>query len=322
MSATYTCIKLHLIFAVKHRQDYIVPTIRPRLYSYIKTVLSTFQHDLIRIGGIGDHVHIFIRYNVNQLIPDLVKELKVASTKFVNSNHLIIFKFAWQAGYACFSVAPTKESENALIAYIDNQPQHHLGLSLQEEAACFLDRLGIEYDEQYLLMTKARPCGAPIGWWMPCPGVAPRANHGRAPRGAKFGPSDPLDGPPRRRGGSYLKPPGRHPQRVGDPISWVTPRGASAQRGVVRATGLSEHRRCDIVVKNWPIILRVITISPLLGSDGREVVSPSPTFRKLHVGLPTTIASPRLRRRGVSRPVAACRRASEMRHRGKEIPLL
>jgi len=57
-------------------------------------------------------------------------------------------KFAWQDGYAAFTVS---ESQQARVAgYIRGQEQHHRATSFKDELLALLKRHRIEYDERYL----------------------------------------------------------------------------------------------------------------------------------------------------------------------------
>ncbi len=57
-------------------------------------------------------------------------------------------EFAWQDGYAAFSVSAT--SREAVQSYIANQEEHHRVKTFREEWIEMLDRAGIKYDEKYL----------------------------------------------------------------------------------------------------------------------------------------------------------------------------
>jgi len=54
---------------------------------------------MLAIETMPDHVHILIGYNVNQLIPNLVEEIKTSSNIFIKRKRLSKFKFEWQKGY-------------------------------------------------------------------------------------------------------------------------------------------------------------------------------------------------------------------------------
>lgn len=89
-----------------------------------------------------DHVHVLFLQNPQKSISDLIKQIKGSSSHFMNREELILEKFAWQTGYASFSVS---ESQLAVVYnYIKNQKQHHLKENGQEEFDEFvkLHRLG------------------------------------------------------------------------------------------------------------------------------------------------------------------------------------
>ena len=56
--------------------------------------------------------------------------------------------FAWQDGYAAFSVSHSVLPR--VVGYIETQNEHHRKLSFKEELTVLLKRHGIEYDERYL----------------------------------------------------------------------------------------------------------------------------------------------------------------------------
>jgi hypothetical protein len=57
-------------------------------------------------------------------------------------------RFAWQEGYAAFTVSPS--TCPSVRADIQNQREHHRRATFREELVDLLQRSGIEYDERYL----------------------------------------------------------------------------------------------------------------------------------------------------------------------------
>ncbi|MBD5324942.1 MAG: IS200/IS605 family transposase [Bacteroides sp.] len=148
MANTYTSICLHLVFAVKNRDSMISPLWQKNLHAYLAGILTARGHRPIIVGGTDDHVHLLFKYNINERIPDLVRELKISSGNYIRENRLTRLKFNWQTGYACFS-CDSKNLE-ALKSYIANQFQHHKGRSLREEMVLVLTRMGIDFDVKYI----------------------------------------------------------------------------------------------------------------------------------------------------------------------------
>ena len=56
--------------------------------------------------------------------------------------------FAWQEGYAAFTVSGT--ARDAVKTYIANQHEHHRMKSFREELVEMLEASGIQYDPKYL----------------------------------------------------------------------------------------------------------------------------------------------------------------------------
>lgn len=149
MANTFSQIYLHITFAVKGRYALISRDVRPRVHAFIAGIVKDHGHFPIAVGGTDDHVHILLSYNLNRLIPDLMREVKASTTKFINNNRLCGCKFMWQRGYGCFSYSHSHIEQ--VKHYVENQEQHHYGESYFEEIKYQLDARGIEYDAQYIL---------------------------------------------------------------------------------------------------------------------------------------------------------------------------
>ena len=149
MANTYTSVYLHIVFAVKNRESLIPAPWLTRVWSYIRHGIDGRSHKTIAVGGTANHVHILINYKITDLIPDLVRDIKISTSKFIESHQITPYKFAWQPGYGCFSYGASQIE--AVSHYIYNQAEHHNGKSLRDEIKNYLDRCGVEYDERYLL---------------------------------------------------------------------------------------------------------------------------------------------------------------------------
>ena len=148
MANTYIKIYLHLIFAVKHRNGLISPFWQHRLYDYISGIVNNKGCRVVSIGGTDDHIHILLSYAPIVPLPDLVRDIKSMSSRFINDQHLSPFRFEWQKGYACFSYSHSHVPQ--VSKYIENQNEHHKGRSLKEEIIDILTKYGVEYDDRYI----------------------------------------------------------------------------------------------------------------------------------------------------------------------------
>ena len=93
MANTYTQCYFLLVFAVKNRDALIKKEWKGELGKYIAGIVQNHRHKMLAIDAMPDHIHILIGYNVNQLIPDLVEEIKTSSNSWINRGKLSKFKF-------------------------------------------------------------------------------------------------------------------------------------------------------------------------------------------------------------------------------------
>ncbi len=148
MANTYTQMHVHLVFATKNRDALIQKTWKDELEKYITGIVQNHKHKLLAIGAVSDHIHIFIGYNVNHLIPDLVEEIKTSSNEWIKTNKLSKCKFEWQKGYGAFSHSHSQVQ--VVSEYIMNQEKHHQKKTFKEEYLKMLLENEIEFNDNYL----------------------------------------------------------------------------------------------------------------------------------------------------------------------------
>ena len=149
MANTYTQIYIQFVFAVQNRMSLIQPIWKDELYKYITGIVKKNKHKLIVINGTPNHIHVFIGYNPQQLIPDLLQDIKGSSSKWINDKKFINGKFSWQQGYGAFSYSHSQIDK--VVKYIKNQEQHHRKKTFQEEYLELLKMFDISYDDKYIL---------------------------------------------------------------------------------------------------------------------------------------------------------------------------
>ncbi len=148
MANTYTQCYVHLVFAVKHRDALIKKEWKNDLEKYITGIVQNHKHKMLAIGAMPDHIHIFIGYNVNQLIPDLVEAIKTSSNKWIKENGLSKFKFDWQIGYGAFTHA--RSQLDTVINYVLSQEEHHQQRPFRKEYLEMLRRNEIDFKAEYV----------------------------------------------------------------------------------------------------------------------------------------------------------------------------
>jgi REP element-mobilizing transposase RayT len=148
MANTYTQCYIHLVFSPKNRAALIVKQWKTDLEKYIAGIISNNNHKLLAIGTMPEHIHIFIGYNVNQLIPNLIEEIKTSTNSWINKNNLTSQKFEWQKGYGAFS--NSRSQIDNVVKYILSQEEHHKKSSFREEYMEILNKNGVDFDEQFI----------------------------------------------------------------------------------------------------------------------------------------------------------------------------
>jgi len=148
MANTYSQIYLQFVFAVKYRAALIPGEHREEIERYICGIVSNRHARVIAIYCRPDHIHILVTIRPTESIPDLVREIKSSSSKFINMKSWMKRKFHWQVGYGVFSYG--KSQLDIVSRYIANQQQHHERTSFQTEYLGLLKKFEIDFDAKYL----------------------------------------------------------------------------------------------------------------------------------------------------------------------------
>jgi REP element-mobilizing transposase RayT len=147
MPQSFTCLHCHLTFSTKQRLPLITPEIESRLHQYLSGILRANNGSLLAAGGMPDHVHLLARLDKAMSVSDGMRLLKANSSKWVHETFSALQTFAWQGGYAAFSVSLS--SLPAVKKYLAGQAEHHRKMTFQEELRQLLRRHHIELNERY-----------------------------------------------------------------------------------------------------------------------------------------------------------------------------
>ena len=148
MAQSLCKIYIHLIFHIKTTSPQIRIDDLERLHAYIGKLISTTGCKEIRAGGVGDHVHAIFLLSRDVTVSHVVEEVKRNSSRWLKSLGDYYQNFAWQAGYAVFSVSQSVVDKT--IQYIAYQGEHHKHRSFAEEYIKFLELYDIKYDKDYV----------------------------------------------------------------------------------------------------------------------------------------------------------------------------
>lgn len=147
MPTTYTSLHYHLVFSTKNREPFIAAEWRSRLHEYLGGMVRGLDGVSLGVGGVADHVHLLAGLKPTHCLASFMRDLKKDATNWVHETLGHKF-FAWQEGYAAFTVSPT--SIEAVRSYIANQEKHHRHKTFREELVELLTQAAVEFDERYL----------------------------------------------------------------------------------------------------------------------------------------------------------------------------
>jgi REP element-mobilizing transposase RayT len=146
MAGTFSKLLYHVVFSTKRRTAFLGPALRTPLYPYLDGILRRQGGWLLAVGGMPDHVHLLLRLNPDTPISEVVRHLKGGSSKWVREQPGLCADFAWQLGYAAFSVSASAEAK--VRAYIDGQENHHRKTNFRQELLGLARTHGIELDDR------------------------------------------------------------------------------------------------------------------------------------------------------------------------------
>ena len=139
---------VQIVFAVLGRTNVIREIHRDELEKYICGIISNNKCKPLAIYCNPDHAHILLGLHPTIAVSDLTRDIKSASSKFINNKKWVMGKFAWQDGFGSFTYS--KSQIDGVVKYILNQPEHHKKRTFREEYLDILKKNDIEYDERFL----------------------------------------------------------------------------------------------------------------------------------------------------------------------------
>lgn len=148
MPGTYSQIYIHIVFAVKGRENLLNKNLREEIFRYISGIIKEKGHKPIIVNGYSDHVHCFVGLKPSVAISDLVRDIKNNSSKFINEKKYFRGKFHWQEGYGVFSYSHSQIKK--VYDYILRQEEHHRKKSFKEEYLELLNKFEIDYKPEFL----------------------------------------------------------------------------------------------------------------------------------------------------------------------------
>ena len=148
MPQSLSKVILQIVFSTKNREPWLEPDVRPRMNAYLATVCRDLGAELVRVGGVADHVHIVTTLPRTVSQAEFIEQMKKTSSKWIKALDARYRGFFWQRGYGAFSVSLSQL--DTVLDYVKAQQQHHRTRTFQEEYRELLRKHGIDFDEGYV----------------------------------------------------------------------------------------------------------------------------------------------------------------------------
>ena len=81
-----TYIWVHAVWTPKKRKPILVPEMRGPLFIKIKQIAQEKGYFIDTLNGLDDHLHLLIKMNSSQSIGKIIKDLKGASSRWINEQ--------------------------------------------------------------------------------------------------------------------------------------------------------------------------------------------------------------------------------------------
>ena len=147
---SYTTSYYHIVFRTRRSERTITEDYERELYAYIYGIAKNLRCQTYRIGGMPDHVHMFVSLPPTLSLAEFVQRVKTDSSKWMKANPNFPYFNGWGREYAGFSYS--LRDKDMIVGYIMRQKEHHQRVSFAEEYRAFLEENGMTVDERYFLI--------------------------------------------------------------------------------------------------------------------------------------------------------------------------
>ena len=146
---SYTTSYYHIVFRTYRSEQTICEEYERELYAYIYGIAKKLNCQTYRIGGMPDHIHIFVSLPSTMSLSAFVQRVKSETSKWLKVNpHFPHFR-GWTHEYAGFSYS--LRDKDMILGYIMRQKEHHKKVEFPTEYRSFIEANGGQIDEDYFL---------------------------------------------------------------------------------------------------------------------------------------------------------------------------
>ena len=149
ITMSYTTSYYHIVIRTYRSEPTINEEHERELYAYIYGIAKNLKCQTYRIGGIADHIHMFVSLPSYLSLASFAQRVKTDSSKWLKANPHFPRFCGWGREYAGFSYS--LRDKDMIVGYIKKQKEHHRKKTFAEEHRAFLTENGVSIDERYFL---------------------------------------------------------------------------------------------------------------------------------------------------------------------------
>ncbi len=130
---TQTYLFVHAIWVVRQREALLSRPVRRVLFTHLQKESEEKGMRVVAVGGVEDHLHCLLQLMPSQNLLQVMRTLRAFAANWINESRLLAIpgEFAWEEGYAAYSVSPSGVKQ--VVDYIGKQEEYHKSKNLDSE---------------------------------------------------------------------------------------------------------------------------------------------------------------------------------------------
>ena len=130
MTKSFNKVYIHAVWSTKHRRRILSQKFEARLHAFIIQQFESMGCTVQAINNVEDHMHVLFHLSRDVALSEVIKQVKGASSRLINTEHWTSNRFQWQVGYSAFSV--NYNELQGIKQYIRRQKVHHATKSFRD----------------------------------------------------------------------------------------------------------------------------------------------------------------------------------------------
>lgn len=142
MPHSLTKLWVHAIWSTKDHKPVLNGQLRSQVIQRITSRFEELECGVRIIDGMSEHLHALFLLSPKKSLKEVITAITDDSSHWINRQNLVENNFAWQPGYAAFSVSQANVKQ--VEAFIRNQADYHRKMPFEQELALLLAKHGLE----------------------------------------------------------------------------------------------------------------------------------------------------------------------------------